>query len=532
MEQKNGYFQISWMGKTPVCNIFAPKEGGAPVSYKELTSFLNQKGIKVGSEKDLSDAVFSGVDCQINLSEGDGLEFIETMDMICSLDKMKITCIFHAPSSKGNKLDINDIMHELKSKGIKYGINEDLINEFLDNHVYETPLVFAEGRQPVHGSDARIEYFFNTNPNLKPKHNEDGSVDYHSLDTISHVNAGDLLATLHPMDPGQPGSDVFGRVTPPRSVKNKKLEYGRNISISEDGLNIYSDVTGHVTLTGGKVFVADVYEVPADVDNSTGDIEYNGNVHVRGNVRGGFKITAHGNIEVEGSVEDCLIHADGNVIVKCGIQGMQKGVIEAGGNVIAKYIENATVFAGGFVEAGSLIYSNVTSGEDVIVAEKKGSINGGNIKAIGKVEANVIGSEMGGKTTIEVGVSPERKDYFTKLQAKVDELKANVAKMRALYDKYEALIKSGAQLEAKQLEAFKVLRAQLESMTNELNKGESELEELHQEILNSKHAKISVRRDIYPGTAVSISGTEAIVKDKRSFCVLEKKDGEIVYSSL
>ena len=51
MEQKNGYFQISWVGKMAVCNIFAPKEGGAPVSYKELTSFLNQKRDKSGVRK-------------------------------------------------------------------------------------------------------------------------------------------------------------------------------------------------------------------------------------------------------------------------------------------------------------------------------------------------------------------------------------------------------------------------------------------------------------------------------------------------
>ena len=118
------------------------------------------------------------------------------------------------------------------------------------------------------------------------------------------------------------------------------------------------------------------------------------------------------------------------------------------------------------------------------------------------------------------------------MQAKVDELKANITKMRALYDKYEGLLKSGAKLDDKQIEAVKILRAQLENMNNELTTGESELEELRQEILNSKHAKVSVRRDIYPGTVVSISGTEIIVKDKRSYCMLEKKNGEIVYNSL
>ncbi|MCR5143976.1 MAG: FapA family protein [Lachnospiraceae bacterium] len=532
MEQNNGYFQISWIGKMAVCNIFAPKEGGAPVSYKELTSFLSRQHIKVNSEKELSDAVFSGVDCKVTLGEGDGLEFIESMDMICSLDKMKITCIFHAPSTKGNLLDESDIMHELKSKGVKFGIDEDLIKEFLDNHIYETEIVFAQGKPPVHGCDARIEYFFNTNPNLKPKHNEDGSVDYHSLDTISHVKAGDLLATLHPMNPGENGSDVFGKVTPPRSVKNKKLDYGRNITLSEDGLNIYSDVTGHVTLTGGKVFVSDIYDVPADVDNSTGDINYDGNVHVHGSVRGGFTVIAHGNIEVDGSVEDSLLQADGDIIVKCGIQGMQKGVVEAGGNVITKYIENAKVFAGGFVESGSIIYSEVSAGEDVIVAEKKGSINGGIVRASGKVEANFIGSEMGGKTTIEVGLSPEKKEKYNELQKQIMECNQNIQKLQPVIEKYDAVIAAGNQLEQKHMEYYKTIKAQLKMFQNKISSITEEFEVLHKEMLNSKHAKISVRRDIYPGTVVSISDLQCTVKDKRSFCILEKKNGEIVYNSL
>lgn len=229
--------------------------------------------------------------------------------------------------------------------GIRFGICQENIADFLANPIYCTQIVVAEGKQPRHGHDAKIEYFFNINPSLKPKHNEDGSVDYHALNTICAVEKGDKLATLHPVDEGEPGMDVFGKALPPRSVKNKVLEYGRNISISEDGLHLFSDVTGHVSLTGGKVFVSDVYEVQADVDTSTGDINYAGSVHIHGSVRGGFVVTSRGDIVVDGSVEDAMLQAGGDIIVQCGIQGMQRGLLEAKGNVITKYIENAKVFA-------------------------------------------------------------------------------------------------------------------------------------------------------------------------------------------
>ena len=46
------------------------------------------------------------------------------------------------------------------------------------------------------------------------------------------------------------------------------------------------------------VMVSDIYRVPANVDPSTGDIEYNGTVEVAGNVATGFKVKAEGDIIV------------------------------------------------------------------------------------------------------------------------------------------------------------------------------------------------------------------------------------------
>ena len=95
----------------------------------------------------------------------------------------------------------------------------------------------------MHGRDAKIEYFFNTNKNLQPKRNEDGSVDYKELNTISHVHAGDLLARLIKEDPGKPGMSVYGDEIKPRTVRSLRLEYGNNITINEERTEIYSEVT-------------------------------------------------------------------------------------------------------------------------------------------------------------------------------------------------------------------------------------------------------------------------------------------------
>ena len=65
MEQKNGYFRLRWEEQMAVCQIFAPKDDGVPVSYKELASFLNNHGIE-GYKEDL----ISNMKSLIKLSQG------------------------------------------------------------------------------------------------------------------------------------------------------------------------------------------------------------------------------------------------------------------------------------------------------------------------------------------------------------------------------------------------------------------------------------------------------------------------------
>ncbi len=162
-------------------------------------------------------------------------------------------------------------------------------------------------------------------------------------------------------DPGKVGRNIFGEEIKPRTVKSLKLDFGKNIVMNEEHTEIYSEVTGHASLVNGKVFVSDVYEVPADVDNSVGNIDYDGSVVIKGNVKPGFSVKATGDIVVEGVIENAYVESKGQVIVKHGIHGMHKGVIRAGTNVMAKYIENANIFAGGYVESEIILNSNVSA---------------------------------------------------------------------------------------------------------------------------------------------------------------------------
>ena len=138
-------------------------------------------------------------------------------------------------------------------------------------------------------------------------------------------------------------------------MKKAHLEFGHNIEISEDRRRLTSLVDGHVSLVEGKVFVSDVYEVE-NVDLSTGNIDFEGSVQVNGNVSSNFVIRAGSNVIISGVVEGAYIEAGGNIIIARGMNGMAKGTLKAGGNIVAKFLENATASAGGYVSTESILH--------------------------------------------------------------------------------------------------------------------------------------------------------------------------------
>ena len=339
-----------------------------------------------------------------------------------SEDGMQAICRFIPPSTGGRIMHKEDLLKDLEFNGVKFGIIDSEVDRYISNKQYCTDYIMARGKNAVNGHDAKIIYKFNTDLQAKPKENEDGTVDFYDLDIIASVSEGDELAELIKEDEGTSGMDVRGRLIKPAKVEKLNFRYGKDISVSEDGLHLISNISGHVILDNeNKVKVSNIFTVAQDVDISTGDINYDGNVEVKGNVINGFKITATGDVIIGGTVEGVEITAGGKIILKRGIRGMGKGMLKSGGNIVAKFLENTTVQSGGYVMADAIIHSDVSAKGDVIVNSKKGYVNGGTIRSETLIRVKNAGSEMGTKTNMEVGVDPTLLVRYKTLQNKIEE---------------------------------------------------------------------------------------------------------------
>ena len=525
---RNQYFQLEFRETNACLHIYPPEEGGQMLSISEVTEYLAAKKLDQYNLKDLNAAIVNREEeSVVYLGVCAGIPEPEQMKVTVSLDKMKVTCRFYPPSKGGRVMNTEGIVSELTSRKVRFGLDQDAILNFLSDRKYCTDYVFANGKQPVHGRDAKIEYFFNTNKNLQPKRNEDGSVDYKELNTISHIKKGDLLARLIKEDPGHPGKNVYGEEIKPRTVRTVKLDFGKNISINEDKTEIYSEVTGHVNMVNDKVFVSDVYQVAADVDNSIGNIDYDGSIEIQGNIKSGFFVRATGDIIINGVVENAYVESGGQIVVKRGIQGMMKGTLKAATNVMAKYIENARIIAGGFVEAEAILNSDVSAVGEVRVHGKKGLINGGTIRAGKSIETEYAGTGMGTFTTLEVGIDPNKKERYVELNKEVTKRAKELEDMKVIINNYAAMLKKGVNLPKDKLAYVQKLATDYKNQKELLEPLRGEMRMIHLEMMQSDRSYIAITKTVYPGVVLSISDLNYAIKDSMNYCKFKKVGNEI-----
>jgi uncharacterized protein len=515
MSGRNGYFQIVIKQDGTYLKIYDAEQGGEPVFYEEISNYLVDCKIYEYDKVVIGRALtaLQGT-TEVKISNFPVYTIDEVIKVEISEDRMYAKARFYPPSSNGHLLMKDEIIASLVKAGVKYGVDENNVLEFLKERCYCTDYILAKATPPVPGRDAVITYHFNTDLTLKPKRNEDGSVDFHQLDMISHCKKNQLLATLTPMDPGKPGIDVCGVVMRPNKVNNRVLRHGNKIYLSEDGLSMYSAVDGHVSLVDNRVFVSDTYEVHADVDASTGDIEYEGNVVVKGNVITGFSVRAKGDIEVNGVVEGAYIEAGGQIVLKRGMQGMNKGILRANGNIITKFIENAEVIAGGYVSTESILHSKVSAKGDIIVGGKRGFVTGGEIRSGTLISVKTAGSQMGTATLLEVGIDPRVLEEFRELEKKIASMLSDKERLAQALILFRKKLAAGAQMTDEKKEYLKQVTQNNILLETQIKEARKRYEELKIDVDNNSSGSIVVSDIVYPGTKLVISNVVHFIRSE------------------
>ncbi|WP_416198013.1 MAG: FapA-N domain-containing protein [Sporanaerobacter sp.] len=427
-------------------------------------------------------------------------------------------------NSIDEKISYEEVMEEI-NKIIKIGLNQDIVKKMVYNKIYNESVCIAKGFPPENGKDGYIRYYFEDNKKIAPKVNKDGSVDYRELNLVNNVKAGDVLAEIILPKEGKDGTKVTGESIPYKPGKMPFFKYGKNIKVSDDELFLIATKGGQVKFVGDKIIVSDVLELTS-VDNSTGNIYFNGTIKVKGNILNGFQVKAKEDIEVSGVVEGAILESNGDILIRQGIQGCNNGKVVSGGNLTSKFIENSFIFCNKNLIAEAIMHSEVTCRGDVKVIGKKGLIVGGICRARREIYAKTIGSRMATSTILEVGPDPELKIRFQKLEESINLSKDNLNKIDQSLIILENMIKENRIDEEKKILYEKLIhtKKEIEENLGGLNR---EYIVIKSQLSNISSGKIKVEGTIYPGVKIVIGNSIMFIRDEMRHCTFYSDEGKV-----
>ncbi len=429
-----------------------------------------------------------------------------------SSDKMTVQLDMSRFQSDENIHD-EDIKAALEQKNIPWTTSvQERVQEIIENlqnpDLNDHKPVLIQATPPIDGENGRFEWSGSCDPDkvgaFCEQQDQAGRASFYDRSGVTLIAKDDIIGTLHPPTEGEPGKDVFGDSVEPKPGAEYKVEPGKNVELQPDGQTFIALCDGEPKLQGKKLLVEPVITVKSDVDFSTGNINYGGDVHINGDIKDLFEVKAGGDIHVGGTIEAATIECQGNLTIRRGISGKEKGFITVKKNLIAKYLSNVTVWVRGDALIQSEIVNTELNSKGKIVLER-GGISGGQIVAAGNVESPVIGSPAGVRTVVKAAVDP----FLQKKMQEYEETRAQLSStISKLMPKAKAMLQSSGGQPSEQL---KTLAQEIQLQKEQIEEIDKECEKIAAEMAENCTGKIIVKKMMYPGAILFIANAMQIV---------------------
>lgn len=430
-----------------------------------------------------------------------------------SKNNMVAKLVLKEPSKGGNPITVEAIELAIAEKGITHGIKNEYIQRLISFSVYDKSFIIAEGQDACDGSDEYVEFLLDEVDNLTPTVLSDGTVDYKNLGFCKSVDSGTVLGRVHPPSMGQEGFDIFGKTTPCKEGKVLATPpTGDNTDFADDNITIVSTIAGNVSFKNNRIDVR-LEQVVNNVDRTTGNIHFSGDVRVIGDVHEGFEVKCGGNINIGGLVENGVLISGGDIIVAKGIHGEHSKIFAEGG-IRSGHVENATLNCKDSIYIDYALNANVVSGNKVFIEGKHGYFIGGICTASYGISAKTIGNEANSPTVVQVlegqVVDPEVAELGKKVLKYTDEISKltiawrDVSKMQGTREQKQQATERITELKKRYAE--------------KLTQTSLELDKLELERAKDADAVIEVKERIFPNVLVKIDGIENKTKSSKMAC--------------
>jgi uncharacterized protein len=347
----------------------------------------------------------------------------------------------------------------------------------------------------------------------------DQPVDFRKRRQIPFARKGETIAEIAYKDPSVDGFTVYGKTIAPvqerfEVVLSEGVERVENRFIAKiDGIIEVGD--SHITITPGIVH-------SGNIDLTTGNLEFEGDVVVQGNIESGTWVSVKGNLTVNGSILGGTIQVTGDVTVEEGIAAVASRCMSVGKNLTAGFINNSHVIvAGNITVKKSIIASLIQAKGAITIVEAAGSIVGGCVCSEEQIQCSSVGRAESAATEIRLGTDAINQQTLESKQRRHDKLETLLNET----NKKQSTVNQRNQTFAVQSKRNQSLGNTIEDRQKRLRglveKTKKQIEALKGRIKHNKKAKLLVSSTLYPNVTVHIAHRKYSNRDAVSAVMIQ-----------
>lgn len=189
---------------------------------------------------------------------------------------------------------------------------------------------------------------------------------------------------------------------------------------------------GELSFRDGTLSIKGTRKIENNIDESTGDVHFPGDLELVGNIAKGRSVRADGSLTMKGVAEACLLAANGVVFVDGGIKGAGSGTVWSKQTIDLTFAENARVLAGQDISIDKYCFQCIvkTNGR-LLMKGNPGVLLGGSLQASRGAELFELGSIKTIRTSISFGQNYLVRDQINVCEKEALAIKETVKKLDA-----------------------------------------------------------------------------------------------------
>lgn len=429
--------------------------------------------------------------------------------------------------AEGERMTSAQALVFLSKRGVRYGQQPTALAA-LQETVGPATLIVALADPGAPTVDARIETpIGNTAFAYEPALTPDGQLVFPEPPLPPVATPGDVVATKVAGVPGRVGRTVTGKPLgeEPAEPRDVALLAGKGAELAPDGTQVVAAIVGNPRCVAGVVETVPELKIEGDLTPAIGNVDFDGNVLVMGDIEIQLEVRASGDITVLGGVEGASLVAGRRIVVHGGVRN--GATLDARDAVLVRFVEGSKVRAAArLIARGDVTHCQV---EDVGELIAGGSVVGGQIHVRERLEAWTLGGPLQTATRIGVVPPPPPPDPRPGILKERQELEAKLAQVRIRLDEAQRVAQRHANAakgdEAREMvrqiaALYQSLAAQDEALRRRLAEAAFIVEP------QSKPTAI-VRGEIWPGATLQLGSAQLRVETPYPPCAVLEENGAL-----